>query len=131
MMTRSARLPGKQKDFFRSPAGGGDDFIRVLLEEMKPFVEARYQVDQARQIIFGKSLGGLLVIHLLFVHPDAFQTYLIASPAIWWDDRSVLAKEIEFSQGIKTSNLRLNYGLIKRLTYWRGSGTLHITRRTT
>jgi enterochelin esterase-like enzyme len=40
-------LPGKQKDFFGSKAGGGDDFIRVLLEEIKPLVEARYQVDQA------------------------------------------------------------------------------------
>jgi predicted alpha/beta superfamily hydrolase len=100
-------LPGKQKDFFGSKAGGGDDFIRVLLEEIKPLVETRYQVDQAQQIIFGKSLGGLLVLHLLFVHPGAFQTYLVASPAIWWDNRSVLADEKSFSQGIKTSNLRL------------------------
>ena len=98
-------LPGKQKDFFGSKAGGGDDFIRVLLEEIKPLVEARYQVDQARQIIYGKSLGGLLVLHLLFVHPDTFQTYLLASPAIWWDNRSVLADEK--SLGIKASNLRL------------------------
>jgi uncharacterized protein len=98
-------LPGKQKDFFGSKAGGGDDFIRVLLEEIKPLVEARYQVDQARQIIYGKSLGGLLVLHLLFVHPDTFQTYLVASPAIWWDNRSVLADEK--SLGIKASNLRL------------------------
>jgi uncharacterized protein len=100
-------LPGKQKDFFGSKAGGGDDFIRVLLEEIKPLVEVRYQIDQARQIIYGKSLGGLLVLHLLFVHPDTFQTYLVASPAIWWDNRSVLADEKSFSQGIKTSNLRL------------------------
>jgi uncharacterized protein len=99
--------PGKQKDPFGQPAGGGDDFIRVLLEEIKPLVETRYQVDQSRQIIYGKSYGGLLVIHLMFVHPGAFQTYLIASPAIWWDNRSVLAKEKEFSQGIRTSNLRL------------------------
>ena len=98
-------LPGKQKDFFGSKAGGGDDFIRVLLEEIKPLVEARYQVDQARQIIYGKSLGGLLVLHLLFVHPDTFQTYLVASPAIWWDNRSVLADEK--SLGIKARNLRL------------------------
>jgi ferri-bacillibactin esterase len=99
--------PGKQKDPFGIPAGGGDDFIRVLLEEIKPVVETRYRVDQARQIIYGKSYGGLLVIHLLFVHPDAFQTYLISSPAIYWDNRSVLADEKNFSEAIKTSNLRL------------------------
>jgi len=99
--------PGKQKDPLGIPAGGGDDFIRVLLEEIKPLVETRYKVDQERQIIYGKSYGGLLVTHLLFVHPDAFQTYLISSPAIYWDSRSVLADEKNFLQGIKTSNLRL------------------------
>ena len=99
--------PGKQKDSLGIPAGGGDEFIRVLLEEIKPLVETRYQVDPAQQIIYGKSYGGLLVIHLLFVHPDAFQTYLIASPAIFWDNSSVLAGEKDFSQKIKTNNLRL------------------------
>ena len=99
--------PGKPKDFFGSKAGGGDDFIRVLLEEIKPLVETDYQVDKTRQIIYGKSLGGLLVVHLLFVHPEAFQTYIAASPAIYWDNRSVLAGEKDFLQKIKTDNLRL------------------------
>jgi uncharacterized protein len=99
--------PGKQKDPLGIPAGGGDEFIRVLLEEIKPLVETRYQVDQGRQIIYGKSYGGLLVIRILFVHPEAFQTYLIASPAIFWDNNSVLAGEKDFSQKIKTNNLRL------------------------
>ena len=100
-------LPGKEKNFFEHKAGGGDDFIPVLLEEIKPLVETHYQVDRTRQIIYGKSLGGLLVLHLLFVHPEAFQTYIAASPAIWWDNRSVLAGEKDFLQAIKTSNLRL------------------------
>jgi uncharacterized protein len=99
--------PGKFKDFFGSKAGGGDDFIRVLLEEIKPLVESHYRVDQARQIIYGKSLGGLLVLHLLFIHPEAFQTYIAASPAIYWDNSSVLADEKNFSQQIKTGNLQL------------------------
>ena len=99
--------PGKLKDFFGSKAGGGDDFIRILLGEIKPLVETHYQVNQARQIIYGKSLGGLLVLHLLFVHPEAFQTYIAASPAIYWDNSSVLAGEKDFLQKIKTDNLRL------------------------
>jgi uncharacterized protein len=99
--------PGKLKDFFGSKAGGGDDFIRVLLEEVKPLVESHNQVDQSREIIYGKSLGGLLVLHLLFVHPEAFQTYIATSPAIYWDSSSVLTGEKDFSQKIKTSNLKL------------------------
>ena len=99
--------PGKQKDPLGISAGGGDEFIRVLLEEIKPLVESQYHVDKGRQIIYGKSFGGLLVLHLLLVHPEAFQTYIAASPAIHWDNSSVLAGEKDFLQKIKTNNLQL------------------------
>jgi predicted alpha/beta superfamily hydrolase len=100
-------LPGNRTKIGQYPAGGGDDFVHVLLEEIKPLVESHYQVDPERQIIYGKSLGGLLVLHLLFIHPEAFQTYIAASPSIWWDNRSVLSDENRFWQRIKTINLRL------------------------
>ena len=37
----------------------------------------------------------------------SFQTYIAASPSIWWDNRSVLSDENSFSQRIKTIKLRL------------------------
>src|ERR1700719_4642547 len=100
--TLDLTLPGHRAKLEQYSAGGGDDFVHVLLEEIKPLVESHYQVDPERQIIYGKSLGGLLVLHLLFVHPEAFQTYIAASPSIWWDNRSVLSDENSFWQRIKT-----------------------------
>ena len=96
-----------QKTWGHNRAGGGDEFIRVLLEEVKPFVEARYRIDGTQQSLYGKSLGGLMVLRALFRYPGAFQNYIAASPAIWWDRRAVLADEAEFSVRARAGSLRL------------------------
>ena len=46
--------------------GGGDAFLRIIEEELKPFVESRYKIDRSRRVIFGMSYGGLLVLHTSF-----------------------------------------------------------------
>jgi predicted alpha/beta superfamily hydrolase len=87
--------------------GGGDAFLRVVEEEVKPFVAARYKVDPARQAIYGKSYGGLMVLRLMFRNPTSFGTYIAASPAIWFNDRAVLADEKTFSDRARAGRLHL------------------------
>jgi uncharacterized protein len=88
--------------------GGGPAFLRFLSEEVKPFIAARYAVDPARQILFGKSLGGLMVLHQMFTDPTAFSTYIAASPAIARNNREVLKGEAEFSRRARAGELNLN-----------------------
>lgn len=90
-----------------SPTGGVDAFVRMLLEEVRPFVQSRYQVDEGRQAILGISNGGLAVLRILFRHPDAFQTYIAGSPAIFQNDRSVLADEEAFSRKARGGSLHV------------------------
>ncbi|HTL69183.1 MAG TPA: alpha/beta hydrolase-fold protein [Lacunisphaera sp.] len=87
--------------------GGGDDFLRVLEEEVKPLVAARYPVDPTHQILYGKSLGGLAVLRSLFRHPGAYQTYIAASPAIAWNNRQVLEDEAAFIKRVQDEKLSL------------------------
>lgn len=103
-------------DFSLSPAsrympagnyGGGDGFIRVIEEEIKPFVAKRFTVERTRQILYGKSLGGLLALRVLLRHPEMFSTYIVASPAIWWNDRQVLEDEAAFAKRVKAGGLNL------------------------
>jgi uncharacterized protein len=88
-------------------SGGGDAFLRVIEEEIKPFVMTRYSVDRNRQIIYGQSLGGLMVLRVLFRNPAAFSTYIVSSPSIWFNDREVLADEDAFSKRARAGELRL------------------------
>lgn len=70
----------------RPTMGGAEAFRRFLEEEAKPFVDERFDVQHDGQILFGSSLGGLFVLHTLWTTPDAFDTYLAVSPALWWND---------------------------------------------
>ncbi|HEY3754938.1 MAG TPA: alpha/beta hydrolase-fold protein [Opitutaceae bacterium] len=67
-----------------------DEFERVLLEEVKPWVEAHFHVDRAHQTLYGKSMGGLATLAVLARHPEAFQTYVAASPALRMDKNGLL-----------------------------------------
>jgi uncharacterized protein len=87
--------------------GGVDSFISTILDEVRPFIESRYPVDRDRQAIFGMSMGGLTVLRTLFRHPEAFQTYLACSPAIYVNARAVLGDEGAFSLVARTGPRRM------------------------
>lgn len=92
--------------------GGGDVFLRVIEEEIKPFVAARYKVDSTKQTIYGYSLSGLLALRVLFRNPQAFSTYILASPSIFYNDREVLADEEAFSKRARAGELHLRILII-------------------
>jgi len=109
-------LAGSRRGFELTPAdpnnpdkrrGGGDAFLRVLEEEVKPLVAARYPVDSSHQILYGKSLGGLAVLRSLFCNPGAYQTYIAASPAIGWNNRQVLEDEAAFIKRVQDEKISL------------------------
>jgi len=80
--------------------GGLDDFLATIETEVKPRVAEMVSIDPANQAIFGHSLGGLAVLHALFVEPNAFRTFIAASPSIWWSEKAVLANEEKFSAAV-------------------------------
>lgn len=77
---------------------GNDQFLGFLVDELKPLIERTYRTDPGRQALFGHSLGGLFVLHVLFTRPGAFQTYVAVSPSVWWADGGVLAEEEAFTR---------------------------------
>ena len=78
--------------------GGGhaDNYGRMLLMELKPFIDRTYNTlpGAANTAIGGSSLGGLLTMHLGLRHPTAFGKLAVLSPSFWWDDR-VIVREVE------------------------------------
>lgn len=83
--------------------GGLDDFLETIENEVKPRIAAMTSVDSSNQAIFGHSLGGLAVVHALFVRPNAYRTFVASSPSIWWNSKSVLAGEAKFAEAVRTS----------------------------
>ena len=75
--------------------GGGkvNDYGRMLIEELKPVIDAHYRTlpDMPNTALAGSSLGGLATLHLGLKRPDAFAGLAAMSPSVWWDNRVILA----------------------------------------
>lgn len=96
-----------QPEQFKGGSGGCDTFLQIIEREIKPFLAARYPVDPKRQMLYGKSLGGLAVVHALLSTPENYSTYVAASPAIAQGDHAVLSNEAAFSAKARSGQLAL------------------------
>ncbi|GGX80736.1 alpha/beta hydrolase [Massilia dura] len=80
--------------------GGADRFLDFIEQELKPLVRTLAPVDPRRQALYGHSFGGLCTLYTLFTRPAMFQTYVAASPSIWYGDRVVLDGLEGFAQRV-------------------------------
>ncbi|MBB6489173.1 alpha/beta hydrolase [Rhizobium lusitanum] len=76
--------------------GGAERFLALIENELKPWIERQAPIDRSRQSLFGHSFGGLFTLYALFKKPDAFNRWISASPAIYWEDAAILEMEREF-----------------------------------
>lgn len=73
--------------------GEGDRYGRVLVEEVKPFIDSRFRARTGRldTAVGGSSLGGLISLYLGLRYPEIYGKVAALSPSIWWDRRSILS----------------------------------------
>ncbi|MEO6131922.1 MAG: alpha/beta hydrolase-fold protein [Saprospiraceae bacterium] len=69
--------------------GHSDKYIQFIESELQPFIQDKYKANDSKTII-GESLGGLLATEIVFKKPKLFNTYIIISPSLWWDNASLL-----------------------------------------
>lgn len=83
-----------QAGFPFDPAGyGGLDAYLDRVERLVARVAAEHPVDRARSVLLGHSFGGLAVLHARFTRPELVSAHIAVSPAIYWGDHAVLARE--------------------------------------
>ena len=73
-------------------AGGGRaaEWATMLMETIKPAIDARYRTSPEDAGVGGSSLGGLVSLFLALKHPDVFRFAAVMSPSVWWNDRAIL-----------------------------------------
>jgi predicted alpha/beta superfamily hydrolase len=74
--------------------GGGRAalYSRMLIEEIKPFIESEYRVRRgsANTGLGGSSLGGLVTLFVGLRSPEVFGGLAVLSPSVWWNRRWIL-----------------------------------------
>lgn len=93
-------------------AGHSSDFIEFLENELKPYINTTFKTNGYSTII-GQSLGGLLATEVLIKHPKMFNYYIIISPSIWWDGKSILNKISGLKDQVKKEKLKVYIGVGK------------------
>ncbi len=76
----------------RQGGGKADAYGRMLIEELKPVIDAQFRTlpDGSSTALGGSSLGGLATLYLGLTHPQVFGNIAVMSPSLWWDNRTVL-----------------------------------------
>lgn len=74
-----------RESFVREALAGrprADDYLRFLVEELKPAIDAQYATEPAREATFvmGSSMGGLISLYALCRHPELFGGAAALSP---------------------------------------------------
>ncbi|MGV3625897.1 MAG: alpha/beta hydrolase [Archangium sp.] len=73
--------------------GKGDLYLRFLVEELKPRVDAELRTKSGREdtVLIGSSLGGLISSYAGTKRADVFANIGAMSPSVWWDGRVLLS----------------------------------------
>jgi predicted alpha/beta superfamily hydrolase len=110
----------------RMAGGEGATYGRMLIEEIKPFIDRTYRTlsGAANTAIGGSSLGGLISLYLGLTHPDIFGKLAVMSPSIWWDRRSILST-VGHSRKRPSTRIWLDMGTAEGLRHLRDADLLH------
>lgn len=76
-------------------SGGGENFVKFLQEELKPFINKNYRT-QDYSILVGHSFGGLFAVNTFLMHPDYFNAYVANDPSLWWDNEVSITRTKEY-----------------------------------
>jgi predicted alpha/beta superfamily hydrolase len=88
-------------------SGGASRFLAVLKNEVIPFIEKNYRVENNDRTLMGCSLGGLFTVYTLFTEPDLFQRYVAASPAYGWGNQVIYQYEKKYFENKSNPPARL------------------------
>ncbi len=114
------------RDEKRGGGGLGEDYSRFVVEELKPFIDEKFRTltDPSNTAVGGSSLGGLISLYMGLEYPEVFGGMLVISPALYWDNYSIIPWAM--SKGFDNSRNRLwmDMGLLEGRTALRSSRIL-------
>ncbi len=106
----------RNRDYTPTNSGGetgeANVFFNFICGELHDELLSRNIIsDDAKISIIGHSLGGLAVTYAFIKHNDYFQNFAILSPALYWDEYSVLEIEKQDRESNSTIEARIFTGI--------------------
>jgi predicted alpha/beta superfamily hydrolase len=76
-------------------AGGADNFLAYIKNELIPAVDKKYRTLPYR-VLIGHSTGGLLAYYSIYKTPDLFQAIISIDGSTWWNKGKVGREVMEY-----------------------------------
>lgn len=72
--------------------GKADLYGRMLVEELKPFIDSTYRTrkDSEHTGLGGSSLGGIVSLYLALKYEDVFGRVAAVSPSVWFSNKQIV-----------------------------------------
>ena len=93
-------------------SGGGKQFLSFIESELIPYIDTNYRTNNFR-VLEGHSLGGLFTASTLLEKPNLFQSYIVMSPAFWWNKEELTHSAKAFFKTQLDQEKRLFFGIGK------------------
>ncbi len=91
----AARNP---KHYSASTYGQAAVYRDYIERQVFPLIAKNYRADMSRKVYIGQSYGGLFGAFTLVTKPELFHTYLLGSPSLWFDKRSIWSFESDYAK---------------------------------
>ncbi len=102
--TPSNPLARKDRDpdaYGASVYGGAEAYRDYLQKEVFALIAATYRADMGRKVFIGHSYGALFGACALLTRPEMFQAYILGSPSLWFDKKSIFGLEQHYANSHK------------------------------
>ncbi len=112
--------------------GRGADYVRWLVEAVKPAIDASFRTACAREstAVMGSSLGGLISLWMATEAPanQLFGRFGVVSPSLWWDGEALL-EAIETGTLPRPTRLWLDMGTAEAELGWTADDAVERSQR--
>lgn len=109
--------PSKAEDW-KLATGEAASHARFIRETVFSYMQKNYRISEAGHTFVGNSLGGLFGAYVLFEHPEMFDNYVLGSPSVWFNEYSVLTREVKSTNA--PIQVYLAVGSLERPQYGEG-----------
>lgn len=84
-------------------SGGAANFLAFIKDELMPYINHKYRCS-GMNTLYGSSYAGVFTFFAFLQEPNLFQSYLLADPALWWDNGYMVRLAKEKLAGLRLTN---------------------------
>lgn len=121
---RSGTKPAASAYDRDSTYGQAAAYRDYIERDVFPLIAREYRVDMQRKVYIGHSFGGLFGSYVLLTKPGMFRNYILGSPSLWYDQRTMFDLEARYTDTHRDlpAHVLLSIGAYET----RGNGPRHL-----